>query len=174
MRSVAQILRNRQANFARENAAQIKWAASHFLPEHFQRRRIGQIARQQLFRALDPFARDPFLAHAEKLRVLRQKKKMRHELERFALIPENLRGFRHRRLRQRRHNIALLHGHRPRLRDNHFRLLWKNSGAHLRIKIAFAIGELFLQMFPREFEGNELMTIVERARDAASGSSPIA
>ena len=71
---VAQILRDREADFARENPAQIKWAASNFLAEHLQRRRVRQIAREQFFRALDPIARDPFLAHAKKFRVLRHEK----------------------------------------------------------------------------------------------------
>src|SRR5256885_17015858 len=46
---VAQELRNGEANFPRKDPAQVKRTAAHFLPEHFERRRIDQIAHKELF-----------------------------------------------------------------------------------------------------------------------------
>ena len=105
---IAQELRNGKTDFARKNSTEIKWAATHLLAERFQRRGIGQIACQQFLRPLYSFACDALLPHAKKFRVLRREKKMRHEFERLALVPKNLRGFRHRRIDEARHHDTLL------------------------------------------------------------------
>src|SRR6266404_1460507 len=88
---VAQILWNGQTHFARKNSAEIKRTAAHFLSDHFQRRRISEIARQKFLRPFHPFARDALLSHTKKFRIFGREKKMGHELQSLALIPENLR-----------------------------------------------------------------------------------
>src|SRR5204863_6996089 len=80
---LAQILRNGQTDFAGKNPAQIKRTAADFLADCFQRRWICKVTSQDLLDALDPLARDAFLPHAEKLRIFRSEKKMRHKFERF-------------------------------------------------------------------------------------------
>ena len=57
---------------------------------------------------LNAIAGHPFLPHAKELRIFRRKKQMRHQLQRLALIPKNLRRFGHRRLDQARNDVALL------------------------------------------------------------------
>src|SRR6266404_3997246 len=105
---IAQVLGNSEADFARENPAKIKGTATDFLTKCFKRGRVRQIARQQFFGPLDAFARNAFLAHAEKFRVLRGKEKMGHQLESLALVPKNLRRFGDWRFGQTGHTIALL------------------------------------------------------------------
>src|SRR5207248_8836570 len=61
---IAQILGNGETNLARKNTAEIKRAATDFLPEHFKRWRIRQIMAQQFLSSLDPFARYSLLPHA--------------------------------------------------------------------------------------------------------------
>jgi hypothetical protein len=53
-----------------------------------------------------------------------------------------------------------LHRHRARRRDDVFVLVSKHNAANLRLKVGFIPHKLFLQMFPREFQRHELMTIV--------------
>src|SRR2546430_5892584 len=53
---LSQILRNGQANFARKTSAQIKRATADFAAEHFQSRRLSQIAREQFLRSLHAIA----------------------------------------------------------------------------------------------------------------------
>src|SRR5713101_7751370 len=62
---IAQVLRNSEADFARENPAEIKGAAADFLTKCFERGRVRQIARQQFSGPLDAFTRNAFLAHAK-------------------------------------------------------------------------------------------------------------
>ena len=89
---------------------------------------------------------------------------MRHKFERFGLIPENLRGFRHWRVRQRRNYAALFDRHRPHGRNHVFILIPENDAPNFRFQIGFVLDELFLQMISREFERDELMMIVRAAR----------
>ena len=48
------------------------------------------------------------MAHAKKFRIFRREKKVRHELERFALIPKRLGRLWHRRFEQTSNDISLL------------------------------------------------------------------
>src|SRR5438067_5828845 len=89
---------------------------------------------------------------------------MRHQFEGFALIPENLGGFRHRRIRQRRHHISLLDRHGPRWRDYVFVLVAENHTPNLRFEIGFVLHELLLQMFSGKFQGDELVMVVRATR----------
>src|SRR2546429_1876124 len=75
---LAQKLRDGEADFFRKNPAQIKRAAPDFTPEHLERGRLGEIAREQFLRARDPVAGDPLLPHAKELGIFRREKKMRH------------------------------------------------------------------------------------------------
>src|SRR5262245_5440454 len=106
---VAKILWNGETDFARKNPAQIKRAAAHFLSQHFQRRRVREIALQNLPHTFDSLARQAFLTHAEKFGVFWREKKLRHELQCLALIPKDLRSLCHRRLRQILVLAPLLH-----------------------------------------------------------------
>ena len=85
---------------------------------------------------------------------------MCHELERLALVPKDLRCFRHGRITQRRNYTALFHRHRPRRRNHAFILISKNYAPNFRFQIGFILHELFLQMISRKFERDELMMIV--------------
>src|SRR5438067_1066497 len=134
--------------------------AAHFLPYHFQCRRISQVAGEQLFRALDTFTGDAFLPHTEKFRVLWREKKMRHEFQGFALVPENLGCLCYRRLYQTGDDAALLHRHRARRCDYVFVFVSEYDPANLRLEVGFIPHKLFLQMFPREFQRHELVMIV--------------
>src|SRR5262249_40233504 len=145
---IAQILRNSQTDFARKNPAQIERTAAHFLPNYFQRRWIGEVAREKLLRAFHAFARDAFLPHTEKFRIFWCEEKMRHELQCLALIPEDLRCFCHRRPRQARDHVALLHCHRTGGSDHVFLFVSKYDPANLRLKINFVPHQLLLLMFP--------------------------
>src|SRR5207247_11435248 len=69
---IAQILGYGKANFARKNPAKIKWAATNFLAEEFERWRICEITLQQLLGSFDPFTRNPLFPHAEHLLLLRR------------------------------------------------------------------------------------------------------
>src|SRR5207247_34648 len=100
-----------------KNTAEIKRAATDFLPKHFEHWRIRQIMAQQFLSSLDPFTRHPLLPHTEKFRVFGRKKKMCHQLERFALIPEDLRRLCDWRFGQTRDHTALLDRHRTRRCD---------------------------------------------------------
>src|SRR4029077_10065540 len=138
--------------------------AAHLLTDHFQRGRVREIASQKLLRAFHAFARDAFLPHTEKFRVFWREKKMRHELQCLPLIPEDLSCFCNGRLRQTSDHAALLHRHRTRRRDNVFFLVSKHNAANLLLEVSFIPHKLFLQMFPREFQRHELMTIVRTPR----------
>src|SRR6266508_5531942 len=161
---IAQILRNGKAHFARKDSAEIKRTAAHFLPQHFQRRRIRQIACEQFFGPLHAFSRDAFLPHAEKFRILGREKKMLHEFERLALIPKNLSCFRHWWFVQTRDDSTLLDCHRSRRRNHALVLSPKDDPANLRLQIRFTLHKLLLQMFTRKFESHELMMITRSPR----------
>src|SRR5262249_60244245 len=89
---------------------------------------------------------------------------MRHELQRLALIPQNLRCLCHGRRRQARDDAALLHCHWT-SRCNHVSLLVsKYNPANFRLKIGFVPYTLLLQMFPRELQGHKLMMIFRAPR----------
>src|SRR6478672_6608477 len=100
-----------------------------------------------------------FLTHAEKFRILRLKEKLGHELQRLALVPENLRRFGDRWLRQARHDAALLHRHWTRGRDHVLLFLSEKYAANLRLKIAFVLCKLIPQMLARKFERHKLVMI---------------
>ena len=68
------------------------------------------------------------------------------------------------RLCQTSDHAALLHRHRTGRRDNVFFLVSKHNAANLRLEVSFIPHKLFLQMFPREFQRHELMTIVRTPR----------
>src|SRR5437763_4001336 len=116
------------------------------MAERFERERIRQIAREQLLRAFDPFARDAFLPLAEKFGIFWFKKKMRHQFERFALIPEDLRRLRDRRGRQIRNDRALFERHWPRRTDHGVVFVAKDHATDLRLEVSFVLHELFLEM----------------------------
>ena len=158
--NISQVLRDCVTDFARENSAQVKWAAAHLLPQHFQRRRVRQIARENLLHPVHSLARQALLAHAEKFGILRRKEKLRHELQGLALVPEHLRRFGDRGLRQARHDAALLHRHWTRRRDHVLLFLSEKDAANLRFKVGFVLRKLVAQMLARKFERHELVMIV--------------
>src|SRR6266446_1879136 len=131
---------------------------------------------QQFLSSLDPLTRHPFLPHAEKFRILGRKKKMRHQLERFALIPEDLCRFRDWRLGQTRDHTALLDRHRTRGCDYALILPAEDHPTNLRFQIGFVLYELLLQMISRKFERHELVMImrVTRCRQGLIRNSIIA
>ena len=132
---------------------------------------MRQIAREQFLRPLHAIARDPLLPHAKQLGILRREKKMRHELERLALVPQALRRLGDRRLKQSRHDIVLLGRHRAGGGNNRALFLRENRGAQLRVEVRFAIGQLLLQMLARKFQGDELMMVAAPGARPGSGSS---
>lgn len=73
---------------------------------------------------------------------------MRHQLERFALIPENLCRFRNRRFGQACYHTALLERHRTRGRDHALIHPVEDNPTNLRLQIGFVLDELLLQMIP--------------------------
>ena len=89
---------------------------------------------------------------------------MRHQFERFALIPKNLRCFRNRRLSQTGYDRALLDRHRTCRRDNRFVFLAEDHAAYLRLEIVFVLHELLSQMRAGKFQGGKLVMIVRTAR----------
>ena len=139
---IAQILRNRKTDFARKDSAQVKRTAADLLSQHFQCRRVGQIAPQNLLNTFDALAGHAFLPHAKKLGIFRREKKMRHELKRLALVPKDLCRFRHRRFGQARHHAALLGCHQARGRDHAFILSTENDAADFRLEVGFVLHEL--------------------------------
>src|SRR5260370_37915011 len=131
---------------------------------------------QQFLSSLEPLTRHPLLPHAEKFRVFGRKKKMCHQLKRFALIPEDLRRLRDWRLGQTRDHTALLDRHRTRGCDYALIFSTEDHPTNLRLEIGFVLHELPLQMISRKFERHELVMImcVTRCRKRVIRNSIIA
>src|ERR1041385_737683 len=82
---VAQILRNGEPNLARKDPAQVKWTATDFLAQHFQRWGMSQITRQQFLGPFYSVTGHALLPHTKEFRIFWFKEEMGHQLEGFAL-----------------------------------------------------------------------------------------
>ena len=166
---LANVLLDGHAGFLREKAAEVKWTATNFLAELFQRRRFFEAFAEDQARFLDAFAGGALGARAEKVAAGRAEEKKGGEFKGFAAEPDFAGGLEDGTLLEALDELEMKRAEAFGFAD--FAAL-RGAADHVRdhrVEVFFLGCEMFAQKIAGELDGDEAMFLAAEAQRFEAG-----